>query len=47
MIDLDAWKQHKLTAKYQGWLEANYRRGFWPSGSHRVRAGPAIFSFEG
>ena len=25
VIDLDAWKQHKLTAKYQGWLEANSR----------------------
>ena len=47
VIDLDAWKQHKLTAKYQGWLEANYRREIWPSDSLAFGLGLPFLALRG
>ena len=47
VIDLDTWKQHKLTAKYTGWLEANYRREFWPSDSLAFGLGLPFLALRG
>lgn len=47
VIDLDAWKQHKLTAKYTGWLEANYQREFWPSHSLAFGLGLPFLALRG
>jgi len=47
VIDLDTWKQRKLTAKYQGWLEANYQRQFWPSDSLAFGLGLPFLALRG
>ena len=47
VIDLNTWKQHKLTAKYTGWLEANYRRGYWPSDSLAFGLGLPFLALRG
>ena len=47
VIDLDTWKQHKLTAKYTGWLEANYQREFWPSHSLAFGLGLPFLALRG
>ena len=47
VIDLDTWKQHQLTAKYHGWLEANYRREFWRSDSLAFGLGLPFLALRG
>ena len=47
VIDLAAWKDHRLTSKYQGWLEANARREFWPSDSLAFGLGLPFLALRG